>query len=34
MIQYLDHKSWKNKMSGEITAVIMKMTLYQLKLHL
>jgi hypothetical protein len=34
MIQYLDHKNWKNKMGGEIMAVIVKMTLYQLKLHL
>ena len=34
MIQYLDHKNWKNKKRGKIMAVIVKMTLYQLKLHL
>jgi len=33
MIQYLDHKSWKNKMRGEITSVIIKITLFCLKLQ-
>ena len=33
MIQYLDHKNWIIKLRGEITYVIMKITLFCLKLQ-